>query len=237
MKREQKQQVDFEAFEAVREERDSLEAKLKEALDVNEALKVDKSRLEHSSKMLRETNESQTKSIGNLTKKLHVALQERASFEDKVKAAARANDSLMEEVKRLQAQASEAHGQFQKRVEELAASCAAAMQEAEAQKDKVKAAEEDLAALKESNVFLNRRIGELSHNLDAAYAHREKLARELREKKTELSRVVEISNQFARERDSYREQYELYQHEYMLRGEVIRKLRKRLHKLKKKLKH
>lgn len=77
----------------------------------------------------------------------------------------------------------------------------------------------------------------LSFELDLANAHREKLAQELDDKKVELARIVAISNQFARERDSYREQYELYQHEYMLRGEVIKKLRKRLHKLKKKLKH
>lgn len=42
--------------------------------------------------------------------------------------------------------------------------------------------------------------------------------------------IVEISNNFARERDEL-------QAEYDARGKVIKKLRKRLHKLKKKLKH
>ena len=47
---------------------------------------------------------------------------------------------------------------------------------------------------------------------------------------TEKDRVVEISNGFARERDEIRAEYDA-------RGKVIKKLRKRLHKLKKKLKH
>lgn len=47
---------------------------------------------------------------------------------------------------------------------------------------------------------------------------------------TEKNQIVEISNGFARERDAI-------QAEYDARGKVIKKLRKRLHKLKKKLKH
>lgn len=46
----------------------------------------------------------------------------------------------------------------------------------------------------------------------------------------EKNQIVEISNGFARERDAI-------QADYDARGRVIKKLRKRLHKLKKKLKH
>lgn len=47
---------------------------------------------------------------------------------------------------------------------------------------------------------------------------------------TEKNQILEISNGFARERDEIRAGYDA-------RGKVIKKLRKRLHKLKKKLKH
>lgn len=47
---------------------------------------------------------------------------------------------------------------------------------------------------------------------------------------TEKNQILEISNGFARERDEIQADYEA-------RGKVIKKLRKRLHKLKKKLKH
>lgn len=47
---------------------------------------------------------------------------------------------------------------------------------------------------------------------------------------TEKNQILEISNGFARERDEIRAEYDA-------RGKVIKKLRKRLHKLKKKLKH
>lgn len=52
----------------------------------------------------------------------------------------------------------------------------------------------------------------------------------LEDVKKEKNAIVEISNNFARERDEL-------QAEYDARGKVIKKLRKRLHKLKKKLKH
>ena len=53
---------------------------------------------------------------------------------------------------------------------------------------------------------------------------------ELQKVTKEKNQIVEISNGFARERDEI-------QAEYDARGRVIKKLRKRLHKLKKKLKH
>lgn len=167
LNREQKQTVDFEAFEAIRKERDELLAE-RDALNKRiEELKNDV--VAHSKKIeeLRHNNNELRALLDDVRK-------DRKSFYDQFKTAARANDSLMEEIKQLKAQGTEAHGQFQKRVEEL--------------KD----------GLDASAVLL-------------------KTAQD--------------------ERDVARREADYLRADYDARGKVIKKLRKRLHKLKKKLKH
>lgn len=244
MKREKKQVVDFEAFEIIREERDALQGQLQ--------------------------------------------------------VAKRANDSLMEEVKQLKVQATEAHDQFQKRVGELTTSCVAAAQEVEAQRARVQTAErvnkelnhtierlskendEKQRALVEYVDRLNHlerdfniKRMELTSAKDQITAQVEVIERlktqnsnfceEQREAKKradataaslvkakdEVARLVELNNAFKDRlaavteeknklaeiaENATRERFAL-QADYDARGKVIKKLRKRLHKLKKKLKH
>ena len=71
-----------------------------------------------------------------------------------------------------------------------------------------------------------------------------RLTKELDRAKNDVSRLVELSNAFKdrlaaviREKDAVTDQLRLSQADYDARGRVIKKLRKRLHRLKKKLKH
>ena len=161
--------------------------------------------------------------------------------------------------------AAEARDQFQKRVEELDGERVAALQrveklgkcarEAETElnlkrmeltsaKDQIAAQEEVIERLKAQNARFVEEQREAKQRADATAASlikaREEVARlvelndafkeRLAKVTKEKNDIVEISNGFARERDAI-------QAEYDARGKVIKKLRKRLHKLKKKLKH
>lgn len=205
--------------------------------------------------------------------------QERDDLQNQLRAARRANDSLMEEIEQLKARATEAHGQFQKRVKELGdgldaatallktaqderdkarAIADAVLQEVESQKvlvadykKRVEDQVEVIERLKEQNARFveeqreaKQREAEAKQRAASLAADnaraREEVARlvrlnddfreRLQKVTTEKNQILEISNGFARERDEIRADYDA-------RGKVIKKLRKRLHKLKKKLKH
>lgn len=198
--------------------------------------------------------------------------QERDDLQNQLQAARRANDSLMEGIEQLKAQATEAHDQFQKRVKELGDGLDAATallktaqderdvarreadylrkraQEAEERavqlQEQIKVHEEVVERIREQNcrfVEEQREAKKRAASMAADMAlAREEVARlvrlnddfreRLQKVTTEKNQILEISNGFARERDEIRAEYDA-------RGKVIKKLRKRLHKLKKKLKH
>lgn len=259
MKREKKQVVDFEAFEIIREERDALQKE-------NEDLKSDVA--------IRTKKIEELRKGGNtLQALLDLTRKERDSAQLQLKTAKKANDSLMEEIKQLKAQATEAHGQFQKRVKELGdgldASTAllktaqderdVARQEADYLRKRAQEAEERAVQVLQEQIKVHEEVAERIREQNCRFVEEQReakkraaslaadmaLAREevarlvrlnddfkerLQKVTTEKNQILEISNGFARERDEIRAEYDA-------RGKVIKKLRKRLHKLKKKLKH
>ena len=265
MKREKKQVVDLEAFEIIREERDALQKENDRLVQLNADF------LNQNGLRSKKIDELR-KGGDTLQALLDVTRKERDSAQLQLKTAKKANDSLMEEIEQLKARATEAHGQFQKRVKELGDGLDAATallktaqderdvarqeadylrkraQEAEERavqlQEQIKVHEEVVERIREQNcrfVEEQREAKKRAASLAADMAlAREEVARlvrlnddfreRLQKVTTEKNQILEISNGFARERDEIRADYDA-------RGKVIKKLRKRLHKLKKKLKH
>lgn len=265
MKQAQRQMVELEEFAAVCRERDAAreDAKTyqKQARDLDEICRG-----------LRQEEQNLLKALVEHTDHARELGKERNGLQRELSIAKRANESLMEDIKQLKAQAVEAHGQFQKRVEELAAGLDASTalfktaqderdvarqeadylrkrgQEAEERavqlQEQIKVHEEVVERIREQNCRFVEEQREAKKRANATAASlvkaREDVSRlvmlcddfkqELARITKEKNQVVEISNGFARERDEI-------QADYDARGRVIKKLRKRLHKLKKKLKH
>jgi len=177
--------------------------------------------------------------------------RERDALQDQLDAAEANNAELIEQIAHLEAQAAEARGHFQKQAEKMLIEISGLRkrgQEAEERavqfQEQIKVQEEVIERLKAQNSRFveeqreaKQRAASLASDLARAREEvvrlvrladdfRDRLARVTQEKND----VVKISNGFARERDEIRAEYDA-------RGKVIKKLRKRLHKLKKKLKH
>ena len=265
MKQAQRQTVELEEFAAVCRERDAAreDAKTyqKQARDLDEICRG-----------LRQKEQDLLKALVEHTDHAHELGKERNGLQRELGIAKKVNDSLVEEIEQLKVQATEAHGQFQKRVEELAAGLDASTallktaqderdvarqeadylrkrgQEAEERavqlQEQIKVQEEVIERLKAQNSRFVEEQREAKKRADATAASlikaKDEVARlarlcssfadRLKAVTKEKDDVVKISNGFARERDEI-------QAEYDARGKVIKKLRKRLHKLKKKLKH
>ena len=207
--------------------------------------------------------------VGKLAAELQRVTEERDSYQGRLRTAARANDSLMEEVKQLKAQATEAHDQFEKRVKELAdgldASAAllktaqderdVARQEADALRKRCQRAEERAVQLQEQ-INVHEEVVERIREQNCRFVEEQREAKKradttaasLIKAKEDVSRLVGVLDGFKEQLKATREEaaaktlvysakHAELQADYDARGRVIKKLRKRLHKLKKKLKH
>lgn len=200
MKKEQKQMVDFEAFEIIREERDALQKELADAdkrIEKQQAL-LDQQRCAYE-KILAERDTARSeanylRNRGQEAETLVHALKERLKDQEEMIERLKDQEETIERLKKQIGSFDEKLRGTQRRADSTANSLATA--------------KDEVARL----VRLND-------------AFRAQLAEATKEK----YQVVEISNGFARERDEIRAEYDA-------RGRVIKKLRKRLHKAKKKLK-
>ena len=258
MKREQKQMVELEEFEQVCRERNAYK-------EDSEIYRKQARNLDETCKKLRKENEDLLAGIIQHTKHAGELEKERNGLQRELSIAKRANDSFMVEIKQLKAQATEAHGQFQKRVKELGDgldASAALLQTAQDERDVARQEADYLR--KRCQEAEERAVGFQTHLttqeevIERLKAQNARFVEEQREAKQraaslaadnarareEVARLVRQADAFKAQNDhlaarlaKVTQEKNQIQAEYDARGKVIKKLRKRLHKLKKKLKH
>lgn len=223
MKREKKQMVDFEAFEIICEERDTLQRALKLA-------SADVSKLTAE---LQKTTQDQQELLDLQRADYEKAINERDALRKELETAKKMNQDIAE------------HRDLRgNKIEELAECLRAAeaklnlkCMELTSAKDQIAAQVEVIERLKTQNSNFCEEQREAKQRADATAAS-------LIRAKDEVARLVSLNNDFKdqlvafkREAAAVTDQLRVCQADYDARGRVIKKLRKRLHKLKKKLKH
>lgn len=254
MKREKKQVVDLEAFEIIREERDTLQRALKLAsADVSklttELQKVTEERddlqgqlhaarrentfLQKDREALKKSNVALDLRAQNLAASCTVAIQEVGAQKAKVRE--------LEEYVSLLKTAQDERDVARREADYLRKRAQEVEVRAVQFQDQTTAQEEVIERLKAQNARFVEEQREAKKRADAAAASLIKTREEVAALKIandhisgRLARVTSEKNALI---DSLTRERDELQADYDARGKVIKKLRKRLHKLKKKLKH